>query len=104
MDLNRIDGEPMEFELKIFTGFTTLDILEGIRTFMKDQQCEPEQFNDRINFMSMYNDIEWGEEGNTEKCENNSVTVAKLCSQSSARTLVIILGTWSRKEMVRNSL
>ena len=28
--LNRIDGEPMEFEWKIFTGFTTLDILEEI--------------------------------------------------------------------------
>ena len=30
-DLNRIDGEPMEFEWKIFTGFTTLRILEEIQ-------------------------------------------------------------------------
>ena len=75
-DLNRIDGESMEFEWKIFPGFTTLDILEEIPKFMKDLQCEPEQFKDRIIFMSMYNDIVWGEQGNTEKCENNSVTVA----------------------------
>ena len=39
-------------------------------------QCEPEQFEGRIIFMSMYNDILWGERGNTEKCETNSVTVA----------------------------
>ena len=76
-DLNRIDGKPMEFEWKIFPGFTTLGILEDIQKFMKDLQCEPEQFNDRIIFMSMYNDIVWGEKGNTEKCECNSLTVAK---------------------------
>ena len=30
-DLNRIDGEPMEFEWKIFPAFTTLGILEEIQ-------------------------------------------------------------------------
>ena len=35
-------------------------------------QCEPEQFNDRIVLMSMYNDIVWGEKGNTEECVQNS--------------------------------
>ena len=35
--------------------------------FMKDLQCELEQFNDRIIFMSMYNDILWREPGKTEK-------------------------------------
>ena len=43
---------------------------------MTDRQCEPEQFNDRLIFMSMYNDIVWEEKGNTEKCEFNSRTVA----------------------------
>ena len=75
-DLNRIDGEPMEFEWKIFPGFTTLGILKEIQKFMTELRCEPEQFKDRIIFMSMCNDIVWGEPGNTEKCENNSVTVA----------------------------
>ena len=51
------DGKPIEFEWKIFPGFTTLDILEEIQKSMKDPQCEPEQLNDRIIFMSMYNDI-----------------------------------------------
>ena len=39
---------------------------------MKDRQCEPEQFEDRIIFMSMFNDTLWREKGNAEKCENNS--------------------------------
>ena len=34
----------MEFEWKIFPGFTTLGILEEIENFMTELQCEPEQF------------------------------------------------------------
>ena len=67
---------PTEFEWKIFPGFTTLGLLEETQKFMEDLQCEPEQFNDRIMFMSMYNDIAWGEQGNTERCEYNSRTIA----------------------------
>ena len=69
-DLNRIDGEPMKFEWKIFQGFTTLGILEEIQKFMTELQCEPEQYIDRIIFMSMYNDIVCEEQGNTEKYED----------------------------------
>ena len=42
-ELNRIDGESMEFELKIFPGFTTFDLLQQIQEFMKEQKCDPEQ-------------------------------------------------------------
>ena len=87
-DLNRIDGEPMEFEGKIFAGFSTLGIVQEIQNFITALQCEPEQFKDRIIFMSMYSDIVWGEQGNTEKCEQNSVTVA-----NDARRFT--LGRWS---------
>ena len=34
--LNQIDGEPIEFEWKIFPGPTTLRILEEIQKFMKE--------------------------------------------------------------------
>ena len=64
-DLNRIDGKPTEFEWKIFSGFTPLSLLEETQKFMKDVQCEPEQFKDRIIFMSMFNDMVWGEQENT---------------------------------------
>ena len=50
-DLNRIDGDLMEVEWKIFPGFTTLGILEEIQKLMNNTQCEPEHFSGRIIFM-----------------------------------------------------
>ena len=87
-DLNRIDGEPIEFEWKIFPGFTTLGILEEIQKFMTELQCELEQFKGGIIFLSMYNDIIWRERGKTRKCEMNSVTVANYARR-------FMLGRWS---------
>ena len=40
-DLDRIDGEPMEFEWKKFQGFTTLGILDEIQKVMTVSKCEP---------------------------------------------------------------
>ena len=36
MDLNRIDGQPMDFEWKIFPGFTAVGILNEIQQMMGD--------------------------------------------------------------------
>ena len=76
-ELKRIDGMQTEFEWTIFPGFTTLGILEEIQKLMEDMQCEPEHFNDRIIFMSMYDEIAWRENGNKEKCAQNTFEVAK---------------------------
>ena len=65
-DLDRIDGEPMEFEWKNFPRFTTLHSPRS-RKMMAEIQCEFEQFPGRIIFMSMYNDTEW-ENKETKKC------------------------------------
>ena len=64
-DLNCTDGEPMEFEWIIFQGFTTFGLFEQILQFMKERQCDPEQLEGRIIFMTMFNDITLGDE---EKC------------------------------------
>ena len=77
--MNRNDGMPTEFEWKIF---------QKIQSPMRDLQCEPEHFRDRIIFMSMYNDIAKGEKGKTERCEHNSQTVAE-CAHKFPR------GHWS---------
>ena len=74
-ELKRIDGQPMEFEWKIFPGFTTARILNGIQQMMGESQCEPENFTGRIIFMSMLNDIVWDAKGNEELCENKSKTI-----------------------------
>ena len=74
-DLNRIDGQPMEFEWKIFPGFTTVGILNQIQQMMGELQCDPENFTGRIIFMSIFNDIVWDAKGSEEFCENNSKRV-----------------------------
>ena len=56
--LDTIDGEPMEFEWKIFPGFTTLQLCNKVHEFMS-KMGEPEQFQRRIIFMSMFNGIIW---------------------------------------------
>ena len=58
-------------------GILTLGLLEKIQSTMRDLQCEPEHFNGRTIFMAMIHDIAWGENGNTEKCVQNSIKVSK---------------------------
>ena len=74
-DLSRIDGQPIEFEWKIFPGFTTVGILNQIQQMMGELQCEPENFTGRIIFMPMFDDIVWDARGNDEVCDNNSKTM-----------------------------
>ena len=62
----------MEFEWKIFPGFTTASILNEIQRMMGELQCDPVDFKGRIIFMSMFNDIVWDAKGNEELCDNNS--------------------------------
>ena len=50
-DMNRIDDMPTEFEWKIFPGTVTLGLTEKIKIPMRDLQCEPEHFKDKIIFM-----------------------------------------------------
>ena len=53
-----IDGQPMKFEWNIFTGFITLQFIHEVQKFMS-KMGEPEQFQGRIIFISMFNDIIW---------------------------------------------
>ena len=56
--LDTIDGEPMEFEWNLFTGCTTLQLVDEVQKFM-NKMSDPAQFQGRIIFMSMFNDIIW---------------------------------------------
>ena len=58
-ELQGIAGEPIEFEWNIFPGLTSLEILQKIQKDLQDRNIEPEKFEDRIIFMSMFKDIEW---------------------------------------------
>ena len=50
------DGEPIEFEWNIFTGFSFLSILQRTQEDLETRRSQPEEFTDQIIFMSMFND------------------------------------------------
>ena len=73
--LDTIDGKPMEFEWNIFPGFTTLQLVDKVQKFM-NKKNDPEQFQGRIIFMSMFNDIIWGIKDNEQECIANATLVS----------------------------
>ena len=84
-ELNGIDGEPVEFEWNTFAGHTILDLLHEIHRKMTENRIKPEQLEDRIIFMSMYNDIGGTKEGNFKKCIWNSSDVEAYAHRSPKR-------------------
>ena len=56
--VDTIDGELIEFEWNIFQRFTALQLVREVQKFMS-KMVKPEQFQGRIIFMSMFNDIIW---------------------------------------------
>ena len=85
--LDTIDGEPMEFEWNIFPGFSTLALVSEVQKFMSNMG-EPEQFQGRMIFMSMFNDITWRNKDNETECIANSTLVSLFAKRFSA-------GRWS---------
>ena len=73
-ELDTIDGEPMEFELNIFPGFTTLQLCNKVQKFLS-KMSDPSEFEGRVIFMSMFNDILWRSEDNEQECESNAKLV-----------------------------
>ena len=69
-ELLGIDGEPIEFEWNIFPGPASLEILRKFLEELQEQNFKPENFEDRIIFMSIFNDIDWTRRGNSENFSN----------------------------------
>ena len=75
-DLDRIDGEPMDFEWNIFPGFNTLQLCQEVKSLLLRLGETPENFTGRIIFMSMFNDISCGSRDNAKECESNANLVS----------------------------
>ena len=86
--LDRIDGEPIEFEWNIFPGFTTLQLCHKVQELLSRLSVTPEKFTGRIIFMSMSNDISWGSKDNKIECESNPQLVSVFARRFGA-------GQWS---------
>ena len=74
--LDRIDGEPVEFECNIFPGFTTLQLVREVQELLSRLSVEPENFTGRITFMSMFKDIPCGSKDNENECESSAQLVS----------------------------
>ena len=86
--LNRIDGEPMEFEWNIFPEFTTLQLCTEVQELLSRLSVAPENLTGRIIFMSMFNDISRGSKDNNKECESNAQLVSLFAKRFGA-------GQWS---------
>ena len=95
-DLNGIDGRKTECAWRMCPRFTTIEIMEEIQTFMKSIQCEAEEFEGRMIFMSMFNEIEWRQDD--AKCILNS-KVAGMPTDS----LVVIGHFWDQDSKRRGT-
>ena len=71
-----------------FPRHTTLMLLQEVQNMMEKDHIHPEEFQDRIIFMSMHNDFDWGQKGNNDICRSNFSDVAE-CARTSPR------GEWS---------
>ena len=61
ISMSRIGSNRRDTSTRVekFEGFRTFQILADIQNMKTETQCDPEQFQGRIIFISMYNDIVW---------------------------------------------
>ena len=72
-ELDNLGGEPFVFDWKIFPGRTTTQLLQEIQNLMVNElRIEPQNFEDCIMFISMYNDIDRTAKNNTSLCLEDS--------------------------------
>ena len=76
--LNLVARE-VQFIWHVLPGASTPDIRKYIRRCLNGQILEP--FDERIIFMSMFNDIAWTKKGDTETCLHNAKEVAAFGTQ-----------------------
>ena len=86
--LDRIDGQPMEFEWNMFPRFTTLQLCHKVQELLLRMSVTTEKFTGRIIFMSMFNDISWRSKDNKKECESNAQLVSLYAKRFGA-------GQWS---------
>ena len=80
----------MELEWKIFTGFTTFWLPRTDSRIHEETTVLPEQFKDRIIFMSMFNDIVWRERGNTAQHLQNCNALIATYTGRQALSIVLV--------------
>ena len=99
-DLNSIDGEPMEFDWKMLPGFTTFGLLEKIQKLWKIDSVNQSSSMARSSSCQCSTTLY----GVKKEMRRNVKIILVQLRIMLADFLAVILGTWMRKEMVRNLL
>ena len=74
-----VDAREVQFIWHVSSGASTLDIKKHVQEHLHGQT--PESFDERIMFMSMFNDVEWTKNGSTETYSHNAQEVAVFARQ-----------------------
>ena len=76
-ELDNLTGEPFVLEWNIFPGPTTTQLLQEVQKLMEDGlKIHPQNFEDRIIFVSMYNDTDWSAKNNSSMSDENASRVS----------------------------
>ena len=96
-ELDRIDGEPVVFEWRIFPRHTTLELSREVQNMMEREfNVLPKDFKDRVIFVP-YNDIGSNQKDSEEICKRNSSSVAE-CARDFPRGHWSFLGPGSEEK------
>ena len=96
--LDRIDGEPMEFEWHIFPGFTTLQLCSKVQELLSRLNVETENSLDGLSSCRC-STTSHGDLKTIKRMRIKCSARFSLCEKILSRTMVI-LRTWIRKEIV----
>ena len=80
-ELQGLNGEPIEFEWKNCPGCSALQLLRTVPKDLEGKHITPEEFSDRIIFMSMFNDIDVDKRGNEDTCALTSEAIRDYASK-----------------------
>ena len=81
VQLQGLDGGPIDFEWTISPGSSALQLLHTIQKDLEGKHIIPENFSDRIIFMSMFNNIDLDKKGNGDSCALTSRTIRDYASR-----------------------
>ena len=87
MERTRIGRQRSAFIWHVLPGASNFDIKRLIKEYLNGQT--PESFDERIKFMSMFNDIEWTKKGDSGNLFAQCQRSGSICDPSQARTLVL---------------
>ena len=79
-ELQGLDGDPTDFECKLFPGAEALDILNKIQADLQGKNITPENFSDRVISMSMFKNIVLEKKDNEDSCAFTSRKINEYAS------------------------